>query len=141
SAPRMPDLTVLAVPGGMTWAGTGQRIQVQEVTRQQIGRMVPTKDCIVIDADRISQPLVVRSWQPGDRFCPHGMEGHSKKLQDFFIDAKLSRADRRRVPLVVAPEGIVWVIGYRQDERWVATPNTKRYMTLAVYPAQEEEGS
>ena len=141
SVPRMPDRTVLAVPGGMTWAGTGQRIQVQEVTRQQIGGMVPTKDCIVIDADRISQPLVVRAWQPGDRFCPHGMEGHSKKLQDFFIDAKLSRGDRGRVPLVVAPEGIVWVIGYRQDERWLATPDTKRYMTLAVYPSQGEEGS
>jgi tRNA(Ile)-lysidine synthase len=95
----------------------------------------------VIDADRISQPFVVRAWQRGDRFCPYGMKGRSKKLQDFFMDVKLSRADRRRIPLVVVPEGIVWVVGYRQDERWSVTSETKRYITLAVHPAQAEEGS
>jgi tRNA(Ile)-lysidine synthase len=136
-----PTPTIVTVPGSMTWAGTGQRIQVQEVTRQQMTGMVPAKDRIVIDADRVSQPFVVRAWQKGDRFCPYGMKGRSKKLQDFFMDVKLSRADRRRIPLVVAPEGIVWVVGYRQDERWSVTSATKRYMTLAVHPAQEEEGS
>ena len=140
---RHPQLTptMVAVPGSMTWAGTGQRIQVQEVTRQQVATMIPAQDCIVIDASRISQPLVVRAWERGDRFCPYGMKGRSKKLQDFFMDVKLSRADRSRIPLVVAPEGIVWVVGYRQDERWAVTSDTKRYMILAVHPAQAEEGS
>ncbi|HEX5646245.1 MAG TPA: tRNA lysidine(34) synthetase TilS [Nitrospira sp.] len=141
SLPPQPIPRILTVPGGMTWAGTGQYIQVQEVTRQQIDTMVPGKDRIVIDADRMSQPFVVRAWQAGDRFCPLGMKGRSKKLQDFFMDVKLSRADRRRIPLVVAPEGIVWVVGYRQDERWSVTPGTKRYLTLAVHPVQAEEGS
>ena len=136
---RQPCPTIITVPGSMTWAGTGQQIQVQEVTRQQIASMVPAKDCIAIDAGRISQPFVVRSWQAGDRFCPQGMKGRSKKIQDFFMDLKLSRADRRRIPLVVAPEGIVWVVGYRQDERWRVTPDTKRYMTLAVHPSRAEK--
>jgi tRNA(Ile)-lysidine synthase len=135
-----PSPTIVTVPGGMTWVGTAQQIQVQEVTRQQIVGLVPTRDRIVIDADRISQPFVVRAWRTGDRFCPLGMKGRSKKLQDFFMDVQLSRADRRRIPLVVAPEGIVWVVGYRQDERWAVTPDTKRYITLAVHPAQAEEG-
>ena len=138
---RQPGPTFLTVPGSMTWAGTGQQIQVQEMTRRQVDAMVPTKDRIVIDADQISQPLVVRAWQPGDRFCPQGMKGRSKKLQDYFMDLKLSGADRRRIPLVVAPEGIVWVVGYRQDERWVVTPVTKRYLIVGVHPVQVEEGS
>jgi tRNA(Ile)-lysidine synthase len=136
-----PSSTILTVPGGITWTGTGQHIQVQEVTRKQIDTMVSGRDRIVIDADRMSQPFVVRAWQAGDRFYPLGMKGRSKKLQDFFMDVKVSRADRRRIPLVVAPEGIVWVVGYRQDERWSVTPGTTRYMTLAVHPAQAEEGS
>lgn len=136
-----PRPAIIAVPGSMTWAGTGQQIQVQEVTRQQIASMVPAKDRIVIDAGRISQPFVVRAWQAGDRFCPQGMKGRSKKIQDFFMDLKLSRADRSRIPLVVAPEGIVWVVGYRQDERWLVTPDTKRYVTLAVHPARAEKES
>ena len=57
------------------------------------------------------------------------------------MDVKLSRADRSRIPLVVAPEGIVWVVGFRHDERWSVTSQTKRYVTLAVHPAQAEEGS
>lgn len=103
--------------------------------------MGPSKDRIVIDADRISQPFVVRAWLKGDRFCPRGMKGRSKKLQDFFTDVKLSHADRRRIPLVVAPEGIVWVVGYRQDERWSVTPDTKRYVIVAVHSLRAEEGS
>jgi len=83
----------------------------------------------------------VRAWQRGDRFCPRGMKGRSKKLQDFFADLKVSRADRRRIPVVVAPEGIVWIVGYRQDERWLVTSGTKRFLTLAVHPAQTEKGS
>lgn len=136
-----PSPAIFTVPGGLTWTGTGQHIQVQVVTRKQIDTMVSGKNRIVIDADRVSQPFVVRAWQAGDRFCPLGMKGRSKKLQDFFMDVKASRADRRRIPLVVAPEGIVWVVGYRQDERWSVTPGTTRYMTLAVHPAQTEEGS
>lgn len=138
---QQPSPTILTVPGGMTWTGTGQRIQVQVVTREQIDAMVPGKDRIVIDADRISQPFVVRAWQAGDRFCPFGMKGRSKKLQDFFTDVKLSRAARRRIPLVVAPEGIVWVVGYRQDERWSVTSGTKRYITLEAHTVQAGEGS
>lgn len=138
---RQPSPGVLTVPGGMTWAGTGQRIKVQEMTRQQIGTMVPGRDRIVIDADRVSQPFMVRAWQTGDWFCPRGMKGRSKKLQDYFVDVKVSRAERREVPLVVAPEGIVWVVGYRQDERWSVTPGTTRYLKLEVRTDQAEEGS
>jgi tRNA(Ile)-lysidine synthase len=31
---------------------------------------------------------------------------------------------------VVAPEGILWVVGYRQDERWVSTATTKRCLVF-----------
>ena len=86
----------------------------------------------MVDADRISEPLVVRGWQPGDRIRPVGMNGRSKKLQDFFTDLKLSGGDRTRVPLVTAPEGIVWVVGYRQDDRWSVTGTTERCLVITA---------
>ena len=73
---------------------------------------------------------MVRNWLPGDRFYPSGMGGHSKKLQDFFTDLKIPIAVRSRIPLVVAPEGILWVVGYRQDERWASTTTTKRCLVF-----------
>ena len=121
----------LSVPGALIWAGTGQQLQVQQQARSQMGAPLG-KDRILVDADRVSQPLMVRSWLPGDRFHPAGMGGHSKKLQDFFMDLKIPMAARSRVPLVVAPEGILWVVGYRQDERWVPTATTKRCLVFTV---------
>lgn len=121
----------LTVPGFLTWVGTGQRLQVQP----QVCSHAPAqleRHRIVVDADRISQPLTVRSWSPGDRFQPCGMHGHSKKLQDFFTDLKIPRSVRSRIPLVVAPEGIVWVVGFRQDQRWLPTAATKRRLIFTV---------
>src|SRR5262245_860507 len=57
-------------------------------------------------------PLGVRSRQPGDRISPPGLGGR-KKLQDLFVDARLPRADRDRVPVVVdAQDQVVWVPGH-----------------------------
>jgi tRNA(Ile)-lysidine synthase len=124
--------TVLPVPGQVTWAATGQCIQVQRSARKDIHAMPYAKDRIVVDADRVSEPLVVRAWQPGDRFCPSGMNGRSKKLQDFFTDLKVFGGDRRQIPVVTGPEGIVWIVGYRRDDRWSVTATTERCLVMTV---------
>lgn len=122
---------VLSVPGEITWSGTGQRLQVQQQAHiQSGGAALFGKNRILVDADRVSQPLMVRNWLPGDRFHPAGMGGHSKKLQDFFTDLKIPVAARSLIPLVVAPEGILWIVGYRQDDRWTPTAATKRCLVF-----------
>ncbi len=127
--PHVPHQELLSVPGELIWSGTGQRLQVQQQRRTHIHDHLG-KDRILVDADRVSQPLIVRNWLPGDRFHPSGMGGHSKKLQDFFTDLKIPIATRSRIPLVVAPEGILWVVGYRQDARWAPTPSTERCLVF-----------
>ena len=58
-------------------------------------------------------PLSVRFRRPGDRFTPPGMQGASKKLQDYFVDRKVERGERDRLPLVVdGQDRIVWVVGH-----------------------------
>jgi tRNA(Ile)-lysidine synthase len=44
----------------------------------------------------------------------------SKKVQDFFVDAKVPRGERGWVPLLLAGDRIASVIGYRVAEefRW-----------------------
>ena len=59
--------------------------------------------------------LTLRTRRAGDRFQPLGMTG-DKKLQDFFTDAKVLRALRDRVPLLVSGGRIAWVVGYRIAE-------------------------
>jgi tRNA(Ile)-lysidine synthase len=83
---------------------------------------------------------MVRNWLPGDRFHPSGMGGHSKKLQDFFTDMKIPPAVRSQIPLIVAPEGILWVVGYRQDDRWVPTAETERCLLFTSENVPVREG-
>lgn len=125
----------LSVPSTVYWPGTGQQIHVQEMTRQEAEPFLKhrTRDCAVFDMTRLSAPLVLRPWQAGDRMHPRGMGGKSKKLQDFFTDLKLSREERRRVPLLAAPEGILWVVGRREDERFVARKSTSRCLVATVH--------
>jgi tRNA(Ile)-lysidine synthase len=92
------------------------------------------------DPGCFSGPLAVRPRRPGDRFRPAGLAGHSRKLKRFLIDRKVPRGARDRTPLLVAPEGILWVVGVRQDERFVvkegggAPPDGSRPLAVRVLP-------
>jgi tRNA(Ile)-lysidine synthase len=132
---RKNECLVLSVPSTVYWARTNQQIDVQHniIRRDAEPRgMVPSAERVMFDADRYSEPLLVRSWQAGDRFFPQGMKGKSKKLQDFFTDRKIARHRREKIPLLVAPEGILWVVGMRQDERFVVGPGTTNCLVVSV---------
>jgi tRNA(Ile)-lysidine synthase len=118
------------VPGEVRVGPGSLRLLAVEGMRQPIGAAADPA-VFVVDGDRLGGPLSVRNWRRGDWFCPSGMGGHRKKLQDFFVDRKVPRRVRGRVPLVVAPDGIVWVAGYRGDERFAARPSTARPLTLS----------
>ena len=76
--------------------------------------------------------LAVRNRRPGDRFQPPGLGGR-KKLQDFFVDRKVRRDDRDRVPIVVdEADRIVWVAGYGIDEAFQVTDPGQPVLTLKV---------
>lgn len=122
---------VWSFPGSIHWPVTRQIIEgtIKET------KTIPSRrnDSVAyLDADRFSHELVVRSWKPGDYFFPYGMGGRRKKIQDFFSDAKVPQAERITVPLVVAPEGILWVGGYRSDHRFRVTEETRHVAVVRV---------
>lgn len=59
--------------------------------------------------------LDVRVWREGDRIAPTGLNGHSRKLQDVFVTAKVPPTIRAALPLVCdeATGEVLWVPGYR----------------------------
>lgn len=75
-------------------------------------------------------PLVVRGWQSGDRFHPLGAPG-SRKLSEWFIDRRVPKAERKRLPLVLTAAGeIIWLPGAPPAERLKLTASTKRALRL-----------
>jgi len=81
------------------------------------------------DRDKTGDRLLVRPRQPGDRFQPLGMS-QPKKLGEFMIDSKIPSAWRQRIPLVCSPQHILWVVGWRIDERVKVTEKTKQVLCL-----------
>jgi len=82
-----------------------------------------------LDLDGVGEEIFVRRRRAGDRFQPLGME-QPKKLQDFMVDAKIPREWRDCVPLVCSPEQILWVVGWRIDDRAKVTNSTKQVLRL-----------
>jgi len=130
----------LSVPSTISWPFTGQRLQADLVHGPQSEKTCATLSPMqaMLDADRMTLDLCVRTWRPGDRFHPFGFGGHQKKLQDLFADLKVPRPARARIPLVVAPEGIVWVAGYRTDHRFGVTASTRRLLRLSLMESEKE---
>jgi len=117
------EVEPLSIPGEVIWSPTGHRITISMNTPSVIGDPVHSSE-IHLDPATFTPELTLRSWVPGDIFCPRGFGGRQKKLQDFFSDMKLPRSQRTKVPLLVAPEGIVWVGGLRADERFQVSAST-----------------
>ena len=83
----------------------------------------------ILNYDKICGDLHIRNRRSGDRFRPLGMSG-TKKLKDFFIDQKIPRHLRDSIPLLTNGSDILWVVGYRLDDRFKVTANTRNQITV-----------
>lgn len=92
----------------------------------------PESTQVVLDARALGRHLTVRAWRAGDRVQPLGLGGR-KKLQDVFVDRKVPRDERDRVPVVVDAQGrIAWVAGHVVGEPFRVTPRSEAVVTLTL---------
>ncbi|HEX7576580.1 MAG TPA: tRNA lysidine(34) synthetase TilS, partial [Verrucomicrobiae bacterium] len=105
----------------------GRRFQWRIQALKHTGETpVPPTKVEYFDADKIGGGIVLRHWRAGDRFRPIGLNS-AAKLQDLFVNAKISAARRRELVLATAANGdIFWVEGLRIGENFKLTPRTKR---------------
>nr|WP_319512447.1 tRNA lysidine(34) synthetase TilS [uncultured Draconibacterium sp.] len=84
-----------------------------------------------IDIDEVQFPLLMRKWQQGDYFQPLGMTGF-KKVSDFFIDQKMPLHEKENTWLLCSGKKIVWIMGYRLDNRFKVTDATQKVLKLKI---------
>lgn len=124
--PVLRNEFVLKIPGETLLPGW--HVEATIIDREQM----EDKDknfTAYLNLDKVGGRVVVRCRQPGDRFHPLGMR-QPKKLGEFMIDAKIPRAWRQRVPIVCSHQHILWVVGWRIDDRVKVTENTKQVLRL-----------
>lgn len=122
--PPLQDTATINVPGDTDLRGWRVRA---DVVQESVGN--DDGFTARFDLDKVGKKLVVRRRRPGDRFQPLGMN-QTKKLQDFMVDAKIPRTWRDRVPLVSSARQIMWVVGWRMDDRFRVTEKTKKILHL-----------
>jgi tRNA(Ile)-lysidine synthase len=96
------------------------------------GYQIPrSRKTAALDYNLLQFPLKVRPWKEGDWFVPLGMNG-KKKVSDFLISEKVPANLKSRVMVLTSDKSIVWIIGYRPDNRFRITEKTEKVLELEI---------
>jgi tRNA(Ile)-lysidine synthase len=121
----------LPIPGVCRVEALGVTIVSAQLPRHAAAGPFPSGDVAWLDADSVGPDVRVRTRRSGDRLHPLG-SAYAKALKTFLIDAKIPRAVRDRLPLVVTSTGIAWVAGVRPAEWAKVTSTTRTILRLQL---------
>jgi len=113
-----PDDTI--IPGWRVTSSIGNKVVERENDTGYIA---------CFDYDVVGDDLIVRGKRSGDKLKPLGMKG-SKSLKNLMIDLKIPKAQRDSIPIVCSTRHIIWVVGYRIDERAKVSASTERVLSI-----------
>lgn len=110
------------------------KLKIDKQTSEKI-KLSADSAIALLDADSITFPLLLRKWKQGDYFYPLGMKKASgviakKKVSKFFIDQKLSLADKEKIWIIESNKKIIWVIGKRIDDRFKVKDHTVNLLQI-----------
>jgi tRNA(Ile)-lysidine synthase len=83
----------------------------------------------ILDADRLTPPLVLRNWRPGDA-CRLPGKRQARKLKRLFSDARIRISDRERWPVLTSAGRIAWTRGWPPAAEFLAGKETKRRVVV-----------
>ncbi len=125
----------LNLPGQVTLAG-GWKISCENWRLTSLAKEQAEENedqfQVWLDADQLPEVFELRCRQQGDHFSPLGMDGHSQKLSDFFVNEKLPQRARDRWPLLCVGDEIVWVPGFRPAHKHRLKMSTSRVIYFSV---------
>jgi tRNA(Ile)-lysidine synthase len=136
--PPLPNEFQLMVPGKTAspgWEVIATIVQEQATSLFSPGTLSTSEETCLdkfvahFELQKTGMNLFVRQRRPGDRFQPLGMS-MPKKLYDFMVDAKIPRSWRSHIPIVCSPQQIIWVVGWRIDDRVKLTKASEEILRL-----------
>jgi tRNA(Ile)-lysidine synthase len=133
--PWLRDVQVpLSLPGqtalpGSEWRIVAEILQGEELDQGALEHTQPWQ--AYLDLEVTGSDLSLRTRRPGDRFWPQGLGDKPTSVNSFMINAKIPQAWRDRIPLLVSPKQVLWMAGWRIDERAKVTAETKRILQLS----------
>lgn len=129
----VPDyIYELSVPGKVVIAESGVTIEADIIPADPNFNMPIDPNTAYLDFDKVGNcNLIARNRRAGDKFKPLGADGF-KKIKEFFIDEKIPRRKRNKIPIVESCGNIIWVAGMRIDDRFKLDDKTKKVLRLRI---------
>ena len=81
------------------------------------------------DYDIIKNTVKIRHREPGD-YITIDKNGKTQKLKQYFINEKIPQEERDRIWLIADGKHIMWIVGYRQNQQYQITENTRRILEI-----------
>lgn len=128
-SPKEPEFHDVLVEDGQDKAALGPWVLNLHVEKR--GAISEDPASASLDYSRLRFPLLWRRWKPGDAFVPLGMK-RSKKISDFLIDERVPINDKNRVTVLASGEEIVWLVGYRVDDRFKVGHETETVLAIQL---------
>ncbi len=131
--PQLEQALELNLPGVTPLADTGWQLKATLLPRGSLSQsQIKQVDRweVYLDADVVGKKAILRPRRPGDKFYPLGMAGHAKKVNEFMINEKIPANWRNHLPFLVSNDQILWVCGYRPDERASLRADTQHVLHL-----------
>ena len=122
-----PEPVALSLPGRVRLGEWEVRAELRPGPLEPAGPELATLDAAAIRGRAIE----VRTWRPGDRIRPLGMDG-TKTLQDLFTDRHVPRSRRHQIPVVTVGGAIAWVAGVAVSEDFRLARNAERVAVLTA---------
>lgn len=116
----------MTVPGTMRIPGTDIGISLELIENRESS---PQSDSVyngemgLVDWQRLSGPLELRNWRPGDQYQPIGRAGE-EKVKTLFQEARIPLWERRHWPILTDGASIVWTRRFGPAAQFAATPGT-----------------
>ncbi len=128
---------IMPVRGAGTYHFNGRSFKVELTQWTSDMPLKQPEGTIVLDADKLKFPFVLRAWRPGDWFIPLGMRG-KKKLSDLFTDLKYTSLQKRSAVMIIDSmtadsaefQHIAGLACERIDKRYRICPGTERIVRI-----------
>lgn len=135
---RASDDAFMPVRGAGTYHVNGRAFKVETFPWESGMSLKQPDGVLLLDADRLKFPFVLRAWRSGDWLIPLGMRG-KKKVSDLFTDLKYDAFMKASAVMIadVLTEGmadvqhIAGVAGVRIDDRYKVVSDTRSVIRIS----------
>jgi tRNA(Ile)-lysidine synthase len=119
------DSLILDIEAGSELIDYPIKLRFKVIDNDESIKVVHDSNLATLDFEKLSFPMRLRPWLPGDKFMPFGMDNF-KKVSDFLVDQKVSLFEKNNVYVLESGGDIVWVVGKRIDNRFKISDKTSK---------------